>query len=85
MTMLKNGVFMNIHVEEWSITVLEWGHPLACKKSNDFSRFYFFKYTLHMMLRRYRVILRIKPHNYLVPDHGCNNPYRQHMIKQYIY
>ena len=22
---------MNMLVEEWSITVLEWGHPLACK------------------------------------------------------
>ena len=71
---------MNIHVEEWSITVLEWGHLLACKELNDFSHFNFFKYILHMMLLRYRVILRIKPHSYLVPDHGCNNPYRQHMI-----
>ena len=55
--------------------------PLGVQTSNDYFHLNFFKYTLHMMLRRYWVILRIKPHSYLVPDHGCNNPHSQHMIK----
>ena len=29
--LLKNGVFMNIHVEEWSITGIVWGRPLVDK------------------------------------------------------